>query len=268
MADVTLRWVGALDADINTDYVIESDAAESGTFASVITQGATAPYTPVSTTLDGALDDSTTTVILTDGTNFAEGDVIVVDKEPILLGTKSTHTFSGCTRAYGQGAPAAHADLATVYKAHESYTATVTFGNRAVIRFRIHSTDGTDTSDKLEIVAVQPPQPPTSNLCAVWGVLEDLQGNPDSGVVVTCAFLASVAGTVETDAYGVDTGELIEATSQTDTTDADGFFHFFLRRDSSRNSGIYRVTWPSGSGTASWDVTAVPDQSHINIAKT
>ena len=68
------------------------------------------------TTLNGAINDSVTTVILTEGDDFVEGDFIRVDDEVILLGTKSTDTFTGCTRAQHSTTAVAHSDLDPVYE--------------------------------------------------------------------------------------------------------------------------------------------------------
>ena len=66
------------------------------------------------TTLNGAINNSVTTVVLTDGTGFAASSYIRIDDEVILLGSKSTHTFSGCTRAQHSTTAAAHSDLDAV----------------------------------------------------------------------------------------------------------------------------------------------------------
>lgn len=68
------------------------------------------------TTLDGSINDSVTTVVLTDGANFAAGSYIRVDDEVILLGSKSTNTYTGCTRAQHSTIAAAHSDLADVFE--------------------------------------------------------------------------------------------------------------------------------------------------------
>lgn len=69
---------------------------------------------PARTTLNGAIDSSTTTVVLTNAV-CAAGEVIQVDEETILLGTTSDNlTFSSCTRSHGTTAGAAHLTLAPV----------------------------------------------------------------------------------------------------------------------------------------------------------
>lgn len=51
------------------------------------------------TTLATGLFAGTTTIVLTDGAAFSAGDLIQIEDEVILLGSKSTHTFSSCVRA-------------------------------------------------------------------------------------------------------------------------------------------------------------------------
>ena len=124
--DVTLRWVGAPAATANTDYKIEVNDLEAGIgddawSTLVAAQNSTSPYVPVATTLNGALSDSATSITLTNGASFAEGDYVLVDGEMILRGVKATHTFSPCTRGIGGSLPTAHDTLAVVQKGHESY---------------------------------------------------------------------------------------------------------------------------------------------------
>lgn len=264
MTIVTLRWVAALDADATTDYRIDSDEAVSGTFVTASTENATdrggGVYTPASTTLNGALTSSATTVILTSGADFAEGDYVVVDREMILLGAKSTHTFTGCTRGIGGTVPVAHDSLDTVYKAHETKTySTVDFGSRHCIRYRVFRVQGANVSLANEIVVVNPPDPPSDSHVTLYGVLETIGGAPSAAVPITLAMAGS-------NNYGLDTGELIiTATSETDTSDADGFFSVFVRRFSTR-SGSGAITLTIGSLT--WNVLTLPDVPHINFLET
>ena len=70
------------------------------------------------TTLDTTITLSGTTVILADGTNFAEGDVVYISREAILLGTKSgsgPHTYTNCTRGYLLTDAVAHVSGVKVY---------------------------------------------------------------------------------------------------------------------------------------------------------
>tara|TARA_B100000686_G_scaffold322205_1_gene375696 strand:+ start:1420 stop:2304 length:885 start_codon:yes stop_codon:yes gene_type:complete len=92
-------------------------------------------YTSTTTTLNGALDDSTTTIVLTSGTNFtgvSTGVVeptstntsgtptwgILVDTEIISYTGVSTHTLTGVTRGAFGSTAAAHDTGATVRLLH------------------------------------------------------------------------------------------------------------------------------------------------------
>lgn len=262
--DITLRWAGATDADSDTDYVIKSDLTTSGTFVDVATQDATSPYDPDSTTLNGALTDADTTIVLTDGTDFSGADYIVIDGELILLGTKSTHTFTSCVRGQGSAIPAAHLTGATVYAAHESYTdSAVDFGTRNVIRYRVLRRESGIDSVGAELIAVSPTAPPTTNLCTVWGIVADVQGNPISGDTVTLTTDASGD-------YHLDTGEMLKLEPESTTTDTDGYFEFFMPRDAYRSgTPDYTIVVSSGeTGAQTWTVATVPDQDSINYLET
>jgi len=67
------------------------------------------------TTLDGDALEGDTEIDLVAGALFAEGDIILVGTELILLGTKSTNKFTGCTRGYKGTTDADHLDTADVY---------------------------------------------------------------------------------------------------------------------------------------------------------
>lgn len=76
---------------------------------------ATAPA-PSTTYLNGAITNSGTTVVLNDGSGYVLGDKIAVESEIITLGTKSTHTFTGCTRGAEGTTAEAHEDGSKVQK--------------------------------------------------------------------------------------------------------------------------------------------------------
>lgn len=103
-ADVEIldRWVSG--ARSLTD-LLSRDAYVNGT-SSMFT-----------TTLNGAITRTDTTVVLTSGTNFAGGSVIHIGQEAILLGSKSTNTYTGCTRGYLLTDKVAHATGVKVYSA-------------------------------------------------------------------------------------------------------------------------------------------------------
>lgn len=267
MPDVVLRWTAALDADVSTDYLIQSDEATSGTFATVTTANSTdrgdGSYVPYSTTLNGAITASDTTIILTSGTNFTANSYVQIDKEWIQLGSKSTNTFTACTRGLGGSIPRSHSNGATVYATHETYTdTTVAFGSRYVVRYKVIRVQGSDSSIAAELIAVNPPTPTFTNLITVYGIIEDLQGNPEADVSVTMAI-------ADDDNFGQDTGELIYPAIQSTTTDDDGFFYFFVRRDVARiGSDSLTITIDNTLGDLSWSVATLPDQESINFLET
>lgn len=55
---------------------------------------------PEPTTLAGDINSSVTTLSLTDGSSYSEGDTILIGTENILLGVKNVNQFTGCTRGY------------------------------------------------------------------------------------------------------------------------------------------------------------------------
>ncbi len=211
-------------------------------------------YMPYITTLNGALNSTNTTVVLASASNFSAGDYVVMDKENIKLGTKSTNIFTSSIRGVGGTIPAAHNDGTTVYKAHEMFIDTnVTFGTRKVIRYRVKRTQGGDEAVGVEIVVVNPPAPPSTNLCTVWGILEDISGNSQPGVTVQLALGSA-------DNYGSDTGESVIKSMAVAVTDEDGFFSFQVRRD------VAPLTL-SMDGLV-WAVQNLPEESNVNFLRT
>lgn len=268
MPDITLRWVAATDANVNTDYKIEADKTNSGTFETVATQNSTKGddegFTPTTTTLSNSLTNTDTTIILANETNFGGGDYILAGREMIILGNRNIDTYTDCIRGVGGTIPAPHDSGSTVYEAHESYTdLNVSFGSRRVIRYRIKRLQGSDESIGAEVVVVNPPEPTYTSLCSVWGIMEDISGTPQSGMTVKLTVS-------DGDNFGLDTGESIRKADVTTTTDADGFFSFYVRRDVARGGGdpITLTIDPGGPSELVWAITNVPDQSSINYLLT
>lgn len=255
--DITLRWRGALDANVSTNYKIQADKTTPGTFANVVaSQAATAPYAPVSGSISGTLAATDTTILLVDGTNFSSADYVTIGREMVQLGTKATNTFTGSTRGIGSTIPAAHANLDAVYKAHESYVDTaVDFGARHVIRYHVIRLQATSESVVSEVLAVNPPIPSTTDMCTVWGILQDLTGDVQAAVDITMS-IATAAD------YLIGTAENIRKVDETTTTDTDGFFSFQVPRSASR-AGNVAITITGGGKT--WTLAMVPDQNFINV---
>jgi hypothetical protein len=260
MTQVILIWVAAANADADTVYKVEADKTAPGIFGVVTTQDATdrgdGSYTPYSTTLNlgGTLSATHTSITLTDTSNFSEGDHVVIGKELIKLGTQVEVRFDNCTRGIGGTLPAGHSNGATVYKAHETFIDTnVTFGSRKVIRYRIKRIQDGEEAVGVEVVVVNPPAPPYTNLCTVWGILEDISSNPQQGVTVQLALGSP-------DNYGRDTGESIIKSGAVAVTDEDGFFCFQVRRD------IAPLTL-SMDGLV-WKVQNIPEETSVNFLRT
>lgn len=255
----TIRFAGAIDADSSTDYRLDSDETTAGTFATVTTQDATTPYAPVSTTLNGSLTRTATTVVLTDGASFSEGDYVMVDGEMILLGAKSTHTFTGCTRGYGGTVAVAHATSLPVYKAHESFSVTPTWNSgRKLIRYRLVRVEGANTSVASEVTLYNPPSPPDADHITIYGALESEAGAPVSGITVRLSLSVNTA-------WGQRTGETQYYTLQSTTSGVDGFFSFTARRDALRqDGGAYVLTIDPAGKNQSFTIESVPDQETVN----
>lgn len=265
MTTVTVRWVAATDADIDTDYKIQSDEAAAGTFADITTQNSTdrgdGSYTPYSTTLNGALSESATSLTLTDGTNFPNGAYIWVGRECILLAGKSSNSYSGCTRGVAGTKPEAQSNGATIYRMHESYSDDVTFGSRYVVRHRVIRIQGGDQSVAAEATSIKPPVPPQNNLCCLYGILKDPQGNVQNGISASLTISLN-------NNYVPSESEIILQTTETTTSDADGFFYFFVNKDNYKNGASDATYTVTINSDLAWSVDVLPDQDAINILET
>lgn len=270
MASIVIRWAAASDADVNTDYKVYSDYAQSGTFALVVTQNSTlnaGKYPPVTSTLAGSTSATETTIVLASGTDFNTSDYVSVDGEIIKLGTKSTATFSGSTRGVGSSVAIAHNTGATVTVLHETYTYTLPPLLSRTTRYvtRIHvsriqpNITGSIESSPVEIISVSPPEPTTSNLITVWGIIEDIQGNPRANIDLELELQATYE-------WGQDTGETVRREVETTKTDSDGFFYFFVRKPSLRQhtSGTKLTVDANSTYETVWTLTLTDAMTTIN----
>ena len=62
------------------------------------------------TTLNGAITNSATSIVLTDGTNFPSSGTVLIGTELITYTGKTTHTLTGCSRGTNSTTAAAHID--------------------------------------------------------------------------------------------------------------------------------------------------------------
>lgn len=268
---VDIPFVASLVADVNTDYLIESDAETANTFATVETINSTdrgdGNYIPYSTTLNGGIAADDTTIILSDGTNFSEDDYVGIvsqlGRELIQLGTKATHTFSNCVRSIGATLPQAWLTGATVYQAHELYQYSLASWptDRYVVTVRITAITSDGNSDPLEIPIIKPPSPTDNELIVVWGLI-DVQGVRQSGVTVRMVY-GDNAG------FFPGSGEHQLLSPVTTTTNEEGFWYFEIPR--ARVNGTYPIITVDyqGDGEIEFTIENLPtDANHVNIFET
>jgi len=75
------------------------------------------PHDAATTTLDGAITDSDTTISLTDASDFPSTGVVFIGTERISYTGKSTNDLTGCTRGENNTTAASHSDGDTVKNA-------------------------------------------------------------------------------------------------------------------------------------------------------
>ena len=271
IADVILRWVAITNATSITQYRIESDKATSGVFVPITTQAATdrgdGAYGPNTTMLFADIGPDETAISVSNNENLVRHDFIAFEREMVeIQDAGSAGSVVEITVIRGQAGTMAqtHAHGIIGYKAHESFVdGSVNFGSRSVIRYRVIAVNDDQESIALELVAVNPAAPATNNLMNLWGILEDTQGNPKSGITVELK-------AQDNDAFAIDTSETIYKGMATALTDADGYFSFFLRRDATLTTYTKPrlVIDPGGAGEIVWDIQTLPDQDAINYLLT
>lgn len=238
--DITVWWRAYGSADVNTDYIIQSDKATAGTFATVATVNATdrgdGNYYPYTSTLAEALDAGATSMTLTGVTGFIDGDRAKIEGETFILDGLTSVTFADCTPGADSTVQAEHQAGATVYHMHESYTdSAVDFTGRNAIRYRVIVDLGSAQLVAAECVAVIPTPPPTNDFCRVWGILDSTQGGPVPAQTVTLQIL-------DGDNYNPRTAETFESSQVEAATDADGYWELLLPRDVAHSGGdIFRL---------------------------
>jgi hypothetical protein len=252
----TLRWAGPSDATEGDQYQIYCDQAVAGQFLLLTTVTATAPYASPTTALAQALSQDGTTVVLSNGTSFAQGDYVMIDDEMIRLGAKSSNTFSSCERGVGFGIVQAHSQGATVYKLHESYTHSGVQWqtDRLLIRYRVVRVKSNgDRSVAAEALVFNPPMPPNTRYITVYLAVVNSAGSPVPNIAISCQI-------DDTDNY-TTAGELIFRTPLTTTTGPDGAAYFFLSKDAIRRGGdAFTIFIARGTeGEVRRQVNDVPD---------
>ena len=88
------------------------------------------PYTGASTTLNGSINNSVTSIVLTSATSFPTSGTILIDSEKITYTGKSTNTLTGCVRGALSTTAASHTNTTAVT---EFITTTNLFETHAVL---------------------------------------------------------------------------------------------------------------------------------------
>ena len=88
------------------------------------------PYVGASTTLNGSINNSVTSIILTSATSFPTSGTILIDSEKITYTGKSTNTLTGCVRGALSTTAASHTNTTAVT---EFITTTNLFETHAVL---------------------------------------------------------------------------------------------------------------------------------------
>ena len=79
-------------------------------------------YSGPSTTLNGTISSSATSIVLTDASSFTATGTILIDNERISYTGKSTNTLTGCTRGFNSTAAVTHTTGATVKQVVNSFS--------------------------------------------------------------------------------------------------------------------------------------------------
>jgi hypothetical protein len=231
MTDNRIRWMGHSAADINTDYKIYSDEATANTYALIATQDATSPYAPVTTTLASAILAGATSIPLTLATGIANGNYIRIGRETFLVGGLSSNTFADSVGGQHNTVPQDHAAGVPVYKMHETYLdTTVTYGSRHVIRYRVRALMSGVELVAAEAIAVNPTLPTTNDKITIWGIQDDIFGEPYAGITVTMTISNARS-------FNPGTMETIDAREKSTTTDASGYWEFTAHKDAAKAGG-------------------------------
>ena len=276
LVDTPLHWRAATNAIGTTQYEVWTDETTPGTFALKTTVNATTNpagslYTPIETTLSGALTKSATSITLASGANIDATDYVEINnKEIALLGTKSTATYDPSTRGAAGTIAVAHADGVTVYHCHESTTiSNLPFAEdnvydsvgRRLIRLRIKKVDSADASIQTvmrEVPAYYPSEPPSTEYCTVYGSI-DRHGIPE----------ASLGGTYQltaTDSYIPSTGETIYNEPKSLTTTAEGYFEIHLPRSAFVEGSVgANIKFDTDSNQITYTIVTVPNKRYAHI---
>ncbi|MCA8947113.1 MAG: hypothetical protein KDB29_12850 [Planctomycetes bacterium] len=273
MASNWLYWSAPDDTDSDDTFKIYTDyGGTPGDLSTLLTTENSADrgdgeYSSYATLLDGAITKDDTGFSLTDAGNFADSDRIFFAKKegPVILAGKSGNAFAGVTRG---PVPVAHADQTAVYKANLSYEHTsVTWGSRYVIRYLIRPVIDTVERVGALVKVFNPPDPPDDSFTTIYGLTE--RATFGSGAVILPGEPCRL-DVEDTDNYIPLTSTNLVRRPIDVTSDADGFFWFYIPRRSRQEGGdTFLLTLCYGKavteGLRQWRISNVPDKDHVHF---
>lgn len=242
MADVTARWAGAQDATAGSTYKVEYTLNNVDWILHAADQAATAPYTPVTSSLANSSQYGAISITLVDGTNFGTSGYAYVGSALVQWTGKNINVLTGVTWHSGAGTYSASTP---VIIAHESSLVTGVLIELGVMLWRITHTNAAGlVSFPAYFWYFVPPVSPSDCCVVITRIQSDLGFSPRVGVNVT-AYLeddisfAHLAGghldkgqgastTQETNAFGITFHQCIISNSREDIGGGDSPYIFIL----------------------------------------
>lgn len=250
---VTLRWKGHSLAQPGDQYEIQSDVATPNDYLLLATRPATAPYTPVFTNLVGDIPAYTKTLTMADSSAFVNNDHICIDREAFNINGKSGAAFNNVFGGQYITIPQDHKNGAFIYRMHEVYPiASVDFGTRHVVRYRIIAIISGDRLVAAEAVIALPTPPLTNDKCTMWGILDRWDGTPRGGV--------NVRMNIEPRGFAPGLGETLDPDPRTAVSDISGYFQLTAHKDAAKNGAVCTLT----IDTITYPIKRIPDVDSIN----
>lgn len=280
MADIRnikIIFPGARIATSDTNYRLLADLSEPDIFAEVLTLSATAgpggSYSAVETVLSEDITREEDEIQMPSGNeaSFPAGSYAVVGRELVQLGALGAGDpviYTGCKRGFGGTLREAYDSGTTVKSAHESVELNlVTFSDdRHVIRYRIQPLHLGQEGEPHEVLAINPSLPEDDSITTIFGVMQDVEGQPLAGLAVSLSFVGSDP------VYLPASGEFIFPAGDTATTNAEGYFEVSGPRDVSRvGSAIFTLKIQSADNakeSIEWNVEQIPDLPFVHFRET
>lgn len=268
MADITIRWAGAADAESGSAYRIER-TLDGETWAELVgAQAATAPYAPVGSALDGNLTAGAASIELVDASSFASSGYAWIEDALVQWSSKVGSTLSGVVWHSGHGV---YASGSEVLVAHESYIDSgVVLVHHAALYRIIHVTGDGNESAPAYLWYYAPPAPASSQHCVVVvHIGADLGVAPQEGVSVQ-GFLAS------DNQFGLLAGQHLDANAGAGnqaSTNALGLAFFHCWKDRARyglvgaSDAAYIFILKPGTGQLVVTAQSIPDRDWVLLAQ-